>query len=64
MAAVSLSPYDPAATCSTATVAHLRLKVLFRRQWTDRDGHLYPIPEHVYRDDEKGWPRLVDVVLR
>jgi hypothetical protein len=52
-----VSDWDP------ATVAHLRLKVLFLRQWTDRDGHLYPIPEHVYRDDEKGWPRLVDVVL-
>ena len=45
------------------TVAHLRLKVLYLRQWTDRDGRLYPVPEQVYRDDSTGFPRLVDVVL-
>lgn len=46
------------------TVAHLRLKVLYLRQWTDRDGNLYPVPERVYHQDDTGWSRLVDVVLR
>ena len=45
-----------------ATIPHLRLKVLYLRQWTDRDGYLYPVPEQVYRDDSTGWPHLVDVV--
>lgn len=46
------------------TVPHLRLKVLYLRKWTKRDGALYPVPEQVYRDDSTGWPRLVDVVTR
>ena len=27
------------------TVSHLRLKALWRKQWTRRDGTLYPIPD-------------------
>ena len=46
------------------TVAHLRLKVLYLRKWTDRDGYLYPVPEQVYRDDSTGRRHLVDVVIR
>ena len=54
----NIEDWDP------TTVPHLRLKVLYLRQWTDRDGALYPIPEQVYRDDSTGWPHLVDVVAR
>ena len=43
------------------TPSQLRALVLWRRQWTRRDGSLYPVPEKVRYEDPDGFSWQVDV---
>ena len=46
------------------TLAHLRLKAMWKRQWTKRDGTLWPVPRKVHREDAHGfsWQHDVEAV--
>ena len=52
---------DVIAEWEPQTPSQLRALVLWRRQWTRRDGSLYPVPEKVRYEDPDGFGWQVDV---
>lgn len=52
---------DSVAEWQPSTVAQTRALVLWRRQWTRKDGSLYPVPQKVWHEDRDGFGWQVDV---